>query len=83
MSEDGYVLTKASSCVGARWAETYEGMKYSLKIKKRDEESDFALYKIEKNNTKKKIQFMGIDDYNFHPFDKSNSIMMGDRGIAQ
>ena len=27
-------------------AETYEGMKYSLKIKKRDEESDFALYKI-------------------------------------
>ena len=46
MSEDGYVLTKASSCVGARWAETYEGMKYSLKIKKRDEESDFALYKI-------------------------------------
>ena len=46
VSEDGYVLTKASSCVGARWAETYEGMKYSLKIKKRDEESDFALYKI-------------------------------------
>jgi len=46
VSPEGYVLTKASSCVGARVAETYEGEKYDLKIKKRYEESDLALYKM-------------------------------------
>ena len=35
VSPEGYVLTKASSCVGARVAETHEGEKYDLKIKKR------------------------------------------------
>ncbi|MDG0963977.1 MAG: PDZ domain-containing protein [Opitutales bacterium] len=42
----GYVLTKASSCVGAREAETSDGEKYLLKIKKRYEETDLALYKL-------------------------------------
>lgn len=44
--KDGYILTKASSCVGAREAETFDGKKYSLKIKKRFEETDLALYKL-------------------------------------
>ena len=42
----GYVLTKASSCVGARQAVTFDGEKYSLKIKKRFEETDLAIYKL-------------------------------------
>ena len=32
---DGYILTKASSCVGAMEAETFDGTKYPLKIKRR------------------------------------------------
>ena len=43
----GYVITKASSCVGAREAETFDGEKYSLKIKKRYEETDLAIYKLD------------------------------------
>ena len=43
----GYVITKASSCVGAREAETFDGKKYSLKIKKRYEETDLAIYKLD------------------------------------
>jgi S1-C subfamily serine protease len=48
----GYILTKASTCVGAREAETFDGKKYSLKIKKRYEESDLAIYQLisEKNS---------------------------------
>ena len=42
----GYVLTKASDCVGAREAETSDGKKYRLKIKKRDEATDLALYQL-------------------------------------
>ena len=42
----GYVLTKASDCVGAREAETSDGRKYSLKIKKRDERTELALYQL-------------------------------------
>ena len=42
----GYVLTKASDCVGAREAETSDGRKYRLKIKKRDEKTDLALYQL-------------------------------------
>lgn len=42
----GYVLTKASDCVGAREAETSDGKKYRLKIKKRDEATDLALYHL-------------------------------------
>ena len=42
----GYVLTKASDCVGAREAETSDGKKYQLKIKKRDEKTDLALYQL-------------------------------------
>jgi serine protease Do len=42
----GYVLTKASDCVGAREAETSDGKKYRLKIKKRDERTDLALYQL-------------------------------------
>ena len=42
----GYILTKASTCVGAREAETFDGKKYSLKIKKRYEESDLAIYQL-------------------------------------
>ena len=42
----GYILTKASTCVGAREAETFDGKKYSLKIKKRFEECDLAIYQL-------------------------------------
>ena len=42
----GYVLTKASDCVGAREAQTSDGKKYRLKIKKRDEKTDLALYQL-------------------------------------
>ena len=42
----GYVLTKASDCVGAREAETSDGKKYRLKIKKREEKTDLALYQL-------------------------------------
>ena len=43
---DGYILTKASSCVGAREAETFDGTKYPLKIKRRFEEEDLAIYQL-------------------------------------
>lgn len=43
---EGYILTKASSCVGAREAETYDGKKYALKIKRRYEENDLAIYQL-------------------------------------
>ena len=48
----GYIVTKASTCVGAREAETFDGKKYSLKIKKRYEQSDLAIYQLisEKNS---------------------------------
>ena len=46
----GYVLTKASDCVGAREAETSDGKKYRLKIKKRDEKTDLALYQLLSND---------------------------------
>ena len=42
----GYVLTKASDCVGAREAQTSDGKTYRLKIKKRDEKTDLALYQL-------------------------------------
>ena len=49
---DGYILTKASSCVGAREAETFDGTKYPLKIKRRFEENDLAIYQlISKDNS--------------------------------
>ena len=43
---DGYILTKASSCIGAREAETVDGKKYPLRIKKRYEENDLAIYQL-------------------------------------
>lgn len=46
VDSSGYVLTKASDCVGAREAETSDGKKYRLKIKKRDEATDLALYQL-------------------------------------
>ena len=42
----GYIFTKASSCVGAREAKTFDGQRYGLKIKKRYEEFDLAIYKL-------------------------------------
>ncbi len=42
----GYILTKASSCVGAREAQTSAGEKYPLRIKKRFEDADLAIYKL-------------------------------------
>lgn len=46
VSSEGHVLTKASSCVGAREATLHNGKSYKLKIKKRNEELDLALYEI-------------------------------------
>ena len=42
----GYVITKASSCVGARKATLQNGSSFSLKIRKRFEEIDLALYEL-------------------------------------
>ena len=39
VSSEGHVLTKASSCVGAREATLHNGKSYKLKIKKRNEET--------------------------------------------
>ena len=46
VSPEGYVLTKASSCVGARIATLSNGEIFKLRIKKRDEDLDLALYQI-------------------------------------
>ena len=42
----GYLLTKASSSVGARIARTYDGKEFVVRIRKRDEPSDLALLEI-------------------------------------
>ena len=46
VSPSGHILTKASSCVGARLATLSNGDSYKLKIKKRNEELDLALYQM-------------------------------------
>ena len=46
VSPTGHVLTKASSCVGAREATLTTGESFSLRIKKRNEELDLALYQM-------------------------------------
>ena len=46
VSPTGHVLTKASSCVGAREATLKTGETFSLRIKKRNEELDLALYQM-------------------------------------
>ena len=43
---DGYVLTKASSCVGAREAFLSDGTKYPIRIRKRNEDFDLAMYQL-------------------------------------
>ena len=47
----GYLISKASSCVGARSAKTADGKEYPLKIKTRNEELDLVLYQIISENT--------------------------------
>ena len=42
----GLVLTKASSCIGAREASLANGEKYALRIRKRHEPTDLALYQL-------------------------------------
>lgn len=42
----GLVLTKASSCIGAREASLANGERYALRIRKRDEPTDLALYQL-------------------------------------
>ena len=42
VSPEGYILTKASSCVGARLATLANGEIYQLRIKKRNEDLDQA-----------------------------------------
>ncbi len=46
VSPQGHILTKASSCVGARIATLSNGEIFKLRIKKRDEDLDLALYQI-------------------------------------
>lgn len=46
VSPDGMILTKASSCVGAREATLASGDRYNLRIKKRNEDLDLALYQM-------------------------------------
>lgn len=47
INPEGYLITKASSCVGAREAILTNGKTYPLKIKKRFEEVDLALYQLQ------------------------------------
>ena len=46
VSPSGHIITKASSCVGARLATLSNGESYKLKIKKRNEELDLAVYQM-------------------------------------
>ena len=46
VSPSGHIITKASSCVGARLATLSNGKSYKLKIKKRNEELDLAVYQM-------------------------------------
>ena len=46
VSPTGHILTKASSCVGARLATLANGEVYKLRIKKRNEDLDLALYQM-------------------------------------
>ena len=46
VSPHGHILTKASSCVGARIATLSTGEIFKLRIKKRDEDLDLALYQM-------------------------------------
>jgi serine protease Do len=46
VSPAGHILTKASSCVGARLATLANGEVYKLRIKKRNEDLDLALYQM-------------------------------------
>ena len=46
VSPAGHILTKASSCVGARLASLANGEVYKLRIKKRNEDLDLALYQM-------------------------------------
>lgn len=62
ISSEGYIVTKASSCVGAREATMQNGKSYSLKIRKRFEEIDLALYQL--ISEKEKFDFVEWDDGN-------------------
>lgn len=46
----GYILTKASSCVGARQAVASDGQTYDIRIRKRKEELDLAIYEMISSN---------------------------------
>jgi len=46
ISPSGHIVTKASSCVGARLATLSNGESYKLKIKKRNEALDLAVYQM-------------------------------------
>ena len=46
VSPSGHIVTKASSCVGARIATLSNGESYKLKIKKRNEALDLAVYQM-------------------------------------
>lgn len=46
VSPSGHIVTKASSCVGARLATLSNGESYKLKIKKRNEALDLAVYQM-------------------------------------
>ena len=46
ISPEGHILTKASSCVGAREATLSGGEKFKLRVKKRNETLDLALYQM-------------------------------------
>ena len=46
----GYILTKASSCVGARQAVASDGQSYDIRIRKREEKLDLAIYEMISSN---------------------------------
>jgi serine protease Do len=62
INADGYILTKASSCVGAREAQLANGEIFPLKIRKRYEDLDLALYQLQSD--KNDFDFVSWDDSN-------------------
>ena len=62
INPNGFILTKASACVGAREAILCNGNSYGLKIRKRFEDIDLALYEL--ISDKKNFSFVNWDDSN-------------------
>lgn len=68
----GFILTKASSCVGARQAVASNGNSYDIRIRKRDEVLDLAIYEILSANN----SFQSVEWFD-EPIKKSPAWVVG------